>query len=149
MNRLILIEIAMAVYPGELKFHCRSTTTAHTHKKRTRPNERGRGGGGGAARFCGRAALKSAVLMCAPPGRCGQAHMTKPKLQHDKPATHAQAKGGAYMQTRRSLDNTAPFIFAPRSVALSSAATTSPEATRIPRGAASTTQLLVWSARSK
>ena len=38
-NRLILIEIAVTVYPGELKFHCRSATTAHKHKKRTETRE--------------------------------------------------------------------------------------------------------------
>ena len=63
-----------------------------------------------AQRFCGRAAPKGAVFLATPQGRCGQAHMIKSKLQHDQPATRAQAKDGTYMQTRRSLDNAAPFI---------------------------------------
>ena len=36
--------------------------------------------------------------------------MIKSKLQHDQPATRAQAKADAYMQTRCSPDNAAPCI---------------------------------------
>ena len=60
--------------------------------------------------FCGRAAPKGAVILSTPPGRCGQAHMIKSKLQHDKPATRSEAKYGAHMQTRSLLDNAAPSL---------------------------------------